>query len=183
MFKKKNKIDKMITSIIRREGGFVDHPSDRGGPTKYGITQETLTFWRENPCSIEDVKCLKESEAREIYRISYYEVPGISLLPEKIQPFMFDSCVNHGAYKAIILLQNAINRLQQPNPYSWHTAQLRQDGIIGHRTASAAQEFIDNAALYLLINRRKEFYREIVHEDPTQKVFLNGWLRRLTEFK
>ncbi len=28
----------IIDAILRREGGFVDHPADRGGATKYGIT-------------------------------------------------------------------------------------------------------------------------------------------------
>ena len=36
-------IDAMITDVIRREGGYVNHPADKGGPTKYGITHKTLT--------------------------------------------------------------------------------------------------------------------------------------------
>ena len=29
-------IDKTIDGIIKAEGGYVDHPNDRGGPTMYG---------------------------------------------------------------------------------------------------------------------------------------------------
>jgi hypothetical protein len=29
----------MIDRLIRREGQYVNHPSDRGGPTNYGVTQ------------------------------------------------------------------------------------------------------------------------------------------------
>ena len=31
-------VDQMIDDILRREGGYVNHPADKGGPTKYGIT-------------------------------------------------------------------------------------------------------------------------------------------------
>jgi lysozyme family protein len=33
-----------LKSILRREGGFVDHPADRGGATNFGITV------RRGPC-------------------------------------------------------------------------------------------------------------------------------------
>jgi len=32
-------IDHLIDDLIAREGGFVDHPADKGGPTHWGITQ------------------------------------------------------------------------------------------------------------------------------------------------
>ena len=32
-------IDDLIDGVIDREGGFVDHPADRGGATNWGITQ------------------------------------------------------------------------------------------------------------------------------------------------
>ena len=32
-------IDDLIDDLIAREGGFVDHPADKGGPTRWGITQ------------------------------------------------------------------------------------------------------------------------------------------------
>jgi lysozyme family protein len=35
----RDNIDGLIEDLIAREGGFVDHPADKGGPTRWGITQ------------------------------------------------------------------------------------------------------------------------------------------------
>ena len=31
--------ERLIDALIEREGGYVDHPGDKGGPTRFGITQ------------------------------------------------------------------------------------------------------------------------------------------------
>lgn len=33
--------DQIIEGILGKEDGYVDHPSDKGGPTRWGITQTT----------------------------------------------------------------------------------------------------------------------------------------------
>lgn len=38
-------IEKYLDELIKREGGYVNNPADRGGATKYGITQAVA---REN---------------------------------------------------------------------------------------------------------------------------------------
>ena len=32
-------VDVLIDELIEREGGYVNHPADRGGPTRFGITE------------------------------------------------------------------------------------------------------------------------------------------------
>lgn len=38
-------IEQYLEELIKREGGYVNNPADRGGATKYGITQAVA---REN---------------------------------------------------------------------------------------------------------------------------------------
>ena len=32
-------IDALIDAVIDREGGYVNHPADRGVPTRWGVTE------------------------------------------------------------------------------------------------------------------------------------------------
>ena len=65
-----NPIDTILDEIIRREGGYVNHPADRGGPTNFGITAQTLGSWRKlgRPATTAEVRALTEAEARAVYR-------------------------------------------------------------------------------------------------------------------
>ena len=93
-------VEQMIDDVIRREGGYVDHPRDRGGPTKFGITQSTLSRHLGRPASADDVRGLTPDVAADIYRRYYYEAPGLDLLPQSVQPFVFDAAVNNTDRKA-----------------------------------------------------------------------------------
>ena len=67
--------EKIIKNIIRREGGFVNHPADKGGATKYGITQATLGSWRglKRNATVAEVQSLLQSEAEQIYYKNYIQ--------------------------------------------------------------------------------------------------------------
>ena len=168
--------DEMIEAILKREGGFVDHPADRGGPTKYGVTQKTLTSWRGKSVDANDVRALREDEAKEIFRTRYYVAPKIDRLPQLIQPLAFDMSINHGPGTAIRLLQQVLNDNQQP---------CQIDGGIGDETLGCAQAAVDklgNKLIEDLVERRIDLYRSIAKRDPSQRVFLKGWLQRAREF-
>ena len=46
-----------ISEVLLTEGGYVDHPDDRGGPTNYGITQKTLSDFLGHEATKEEVQC------------------------------------------------------------------------------------------------------------------------------
>lgn len=159
--------EEVITEILEREKGFVDHPADRGGPTKYGITLRTLSEWRNAPVSAADVALLSESEARAIYR-SRYVAPFLMLQDPALLGLIADIAVNHGTLRATKWLQEAIG--------------ADVDGIIGPQTLRLLQT-CDRDELYRrLLRRRIVFYGEIISHDHSQAVFALGWLRRAASF-
>ena len=95
-----------IEAIIDREGGFVNHPLDKGGPTKFGITLATLSKWRKRPCTEEDIRNLGKPEAREIY-LSYYIIP-LAYTPSELFPHVADIAVHSGVARAKVLLSAAL---------------------------------------------------------------------------
>ena len=172
-----NDVDQMIDDILQREGGFTDHPSDRGGPTNFGITQRSLEAWRGHSVTVDDVRNMSVDEARKIYRAEYCTRPKIDQLPKSVQPLMFDMSINHGPATAIKLLQQVLNE-------TGNTCAV--DGGIGDETlacAKAAASALGDALENKLVDRRVAFYQSIVARDASQSVFLRGWLNRANEFR
>ncbi len=170
-------IEAMIDDVIRREGGFTDHPADRGGPTNFGITQKTLARYLGRKVTRDDVRHLSRALAAEIYRRRYYLEPRIDTAPGDTRAFLFDSAVNHGPRRAVRFLQEVCNAAG--------FGRLSVDGLLGpatRRQAHAASAAMGPWLLAALAEERRMFYRLIVDRDPSQRVFFKGWMNRLAEF-
>jgi len=164
-------VDAQISEILRREGGYVDHADDRGGPTNYGITQATLAAWRRQPVTPWQVKTMTEAEAREIYRTNYIDKPGFDAIPDAgVKGFLIDYGVNSGPGTAAKALQTVLG--------------VPADGAIGPQTHAAIAAVTNWPAVYnALIAQRSQFFLGIVGRDPSQAVFALGWRNRIAEFK
>jgi lysozyme family protein len=168
-------IDSLVDDILKAEGGYVNHPSDHGGPTNMGITLATLSAWRGVKVTTGEVVRLRESEARSIYESEYFLKPKIDRLPVAMQPVLFDMAVNMGASRAIKVLQNSLVA---------SGFNIVIDGNIGTATIDAATRACDTPDfLSKITHERIAFYKRICEKDPTQKVFLAGWINRANKFK
>lgn len=170
-------VTRMIEDVIAREGGYVNHPADRGGPTKFGVTLKTLRAWRGEDVDAEDVRRLTTREATSIYQTLYFERPRIQLLPSEVQPFLFDCVVHHGPRAAVLLLQRVLNE----NDFA-----CARDGVIGTETANAcaaAHAAMGRALIDALIDARLAVLNRIAANDSSQRVFLRGWTRRVESFR
>lgn len=160
--------DQILDEVIRREGGFVDHPHDRGGPTKYGITWATLAAWRKRPVTLEDMRALTEDDARAIYRRQYVEGPGFDQVADPaLRGLLVDYGVHSGPSRAIRDLQQA--------------ARVTVDGVIGPETVRAIDRIGPDVLRRAVLKARGEYLARLL-SDPSQRVFAGGWLRRLLEF-
>ncbi len=158
------KIHNIIDEIIRREGGFVNDSDDRGKATNWGIIQDTLSCWRREEVTVQDVKDLTRDEASEIYEDMYIRKPNFHKIEdEALLGLVVDCGVNSGPLSASKWLQKA--------------AEVEQDGIVGSKTLRAVN--VDPKIIFKrLVLIRMEFYCRIVQKDPTQAKFLWGWIRR-----
>lgn len=149
-------IEDLISRVIEREGGYVNHPSDRGGPTKYGITQDTLASWRTRFVMPAEVEAMTEDEARTIYRARYFR--GLEKITDpKTLEFLFDYSVHSGSGRAVkgVLIVLGGKKLDE----------------------------VDHAALFWpLVCERFDNFMRIIARDPSQVVFAEGWANRMTEW-
>ena len=80
--------DDNLARILSHEGGYVDHPLDKGAPTHHGITLATLAEWRGHSVTADDVRRLTVEEAKEIYRQRY--IKPFALVPQHIKVQVVD---------------------------------------------------------------------------------------------
>lgn len=174
--------DKALSFVFGNEGGYSNDPDDRGGATNLGITQSTLDRAR---CQIPDlpssVRDLTRAQAEEVYRALYWKAAKADMMPYPLCTLHFDAAVNHGIGGAGKLLQRAINNYALKAGLD---VRVEVDGAVGPKTLSALCQCLDlkgnvNLISEIYCNQREAYYKAIVENNPSQKVFWNGWMNRL----
>lgn len=97
-----------IGYVLAHEGGYVNDPKDKGGPTNLGITQATLAAWFGHAVSADDVRHLTRWDATAIYRAEFWDRIRGDLLPAGLDYALFDFAVNSGAGRAARFLQTLL---------------------------------------------------------------------------
>lgn len=172
-------ISTLIDEVIAREGGYSDHPADRGGPTNMGITQAVA---RANGYA-GSMHTLPRATAETIYRRLYWDRPGYGFVAEvapKIAAELFDTGINMGTATASGFLQRALNAL---NRNQRDYADLKVDRAVGGRTLQALGAFMalhgkgGEAVLLKAIEALQgERYIALAESRPANEAFLYGWL-------
>ena len=178
--------EKMMEYILEVEGGYVHHPADRGGETKYGITRKTLeNAFKRRIVTHVNVKDLTPEEANAIYYKMYYVPSEGEWIEEnfgkKLALIHLDTAINSGVRVAEKFFQRTIN-------YIAGDEVLKVDGFIGPITKRVSQKILSDdvkirfaCVTYLWL--RAKYYTDIVNRNHTQRVFLLGWLNRLEKLE
>ncbi len=172
-------IDKLIDDVIAREGGFSDHPADRGGATRWGITEQVA----RDAGYKGTMRDLPRSEAVAIYRQLYWRSPGFDRVATRaplLAEELFDTGVNLGIGAAGAFLQRALNAL---NRGASDYADIASDGRIGAQTLAALDRFLarrpaggERVLIKAIEALQGERYVAITERRPANEAFLYGWL-------
>jgi lysozyme family protein len=169
----------LIDQLLLREGGYVNNPADKGGPTNYGIT-ESVARMRGFKGSMRD---FPREEAVKIYTDLYWTRPGYEAVAERsprIASELFDTGVNMGPTVATTFLQRALTAL---NRNGKDYADLVPDGRMGPSTLAALDAFLavrkgggETVLLKAIEALQGERYLRLAEQRPANESFLYGWL-------
>ena len=161
------RFERIFDYLLRVEGGYSDDKNDKGGKTKFGITEEEARDFGYKG----DMQDLTKDFAKNIYLKKYYLGNKLDkVINDKVALSICDWAVNSGR-NGTKNAQIAINQLTNAN--------LDVDGIIGNKTLEALNSIDPSKFLEVYHNLQRIYYKGKVEADRTQEGFLTGWLNRV----
>ena len=154
-----DKFTAFIDRVLSHEGGYVNHPKDPGGETKWGITKRTALANGYTGA----MRDMTRAQAVEIYRSAFWQRYQCDELPESLAYQLLDACINHGYGNAARMLQRA--------------AKVADDGQIGNITLAAVASLPENDLLLRFNAERIRFFARLA----TFNTFGRGWMRRVAD--
>lgn len=157
--------DACFERLIKHEGGYVNHPSDPGGRTNLGITQQVWENWVDRPVTEEEMKALTKDMVKPLYKDLYWERVKGDKLPSGVDYCVFDAAVNSGVRRASQWLQSALG--------------VTVDGSIGPQSIAVASMTPPVTIITNFSAQRLKFLQGL----STWPTFGKGWERRVAEVK
>lgn len=152
------------------EGGFT---IDNGGPTNYGITQNTLNAYQKKHGLPElNVRDIDPEYSLKIAKEEYYDKPGFDAFPEGTAALAFDFGFNAGPSRSIKIVQDIVG--------------AKADGVNGPKTKKAVADYVakngEKTLNQNIADRIKDYYLNITEgEDPKKR--RNGYMNRINKQK
>lgn len=157
---------KVVPHIQFWEGGFVNNIYDRGGATMRGVTLRTFQQFYGSHQTVDTLKQITTEQWLHIFKVGYWDKCSADNIDnQSIANAIVDWAYNSGPTNAIKAVQRIVGQ--------------KADGIVGPLTLAAINAEDPRKLFIAIHNARIRFVQAIVERDPTQKIFLNGWLNRI----
>ena len=169
---------KYVPFVLNWEGGVSDHAADRGGITYKGITYATYKLL----CKI----VLKKDPNREHF---------LSLTDEEVGLFVkyfWDKSTNNNQIASQKIAEAITSWFWGSGKLGlmWYQRMLNKeyncklvvDGVIGRASIEAINSIDADDLFQMSIKYRYNRFHQICKQNPSQKIFLKGWLNRLQDF-
>lgn len=163
--------------LLTAEGGEANLAADRGGHTKYGIS-DASDGKKDGQADLDrdgtpdkPISELTIDDARKYYLNEYWLAAGCRRAANVHAPLaiaLFDCAVHSGPVVAVRLLQQILG--------------VTVDGQLGPKTMNTlARETAKDSSHLLLayLEIRAKYLLAIIRADPSQWPFAHGWLNRL----
>jgi lysozyme family protein len=161
------------------EGGYANNPNDGGGETYRGIARNFNPNWSgwtivdqikaTNPPSLNAAFAANndlQNHVESFYIANYWNVNRTAEInDQQIADQVFDTSVNSGIGRGARMLQQV--------------AGVTVDGIVGPATLAAVNAADPQTFYNAFVARRKQFYQDIIANNPSQAAFRNSWFSRL----
>jgi len=173
------KLETLWPFILSWEGGYVNHPNDKGGPTNRGVTIATFRSVFGNK-TVADLKRMTDAQWETIFRKLFWQrCKADEIKDQAVANILVDWAWTSGTV-GIKYAQKALG--------------LKPDGIVGQKTLAALNTVRGRKTIFgtngkaepttfeLLWKAREQHFMNIAR-NPKQKVFLKGWLNRLDSIR
>lgn len=167
--------DLAIPTIVKHEGGFVDHQKDPGGATNWGVSLRYLKTLgqlgdidQDGDVDADDIRNMPKGFALTLYRDNWWsKYQYFRIADQELATKVFDLAINMGAKQCHKLLQRAC----------WAFGQtIKDDGVLGG-ISFATINLIDATKLLAEFKRLAiQFY-----ESLNKPEFIKGWKARVRD--
>lgn len=155
-----------------RKRGYVNDPRDLGGATQSGLTLNTYkVYCRKHNIStptVANLRAIPYATWLAVMKELFWDpCKADQIKSQSVADIFVDFAWGSG--KGIKKVQQALG--------------LVADGIVGPKTIAALNSKQPQVMFRLIYDTRAKYYNQIVANNPTQKVFLKGWMNRLNDLK
>lgn len=155
---------------------FENDPNDSAGATRFGLTIDDLHEYGldvnlDGIIDYKDVMGLTPETASNVLKKLYWDYfRADTINNQSVAEFFVDGGLNQGRILIAKYIQSVLG--------------VTADGIIGFKTISAINLHHSIQDIFIQVyNKRKQRYYDIVARNPTESVYLTGWINRLNNIK